>query len=39
MENFDLERFLKAQAVDYASALADISNGRKSGHWIWYIFP
>ena len=39
MENYDLERFLKAQAVDYASALADMRNGRKSGHWIWYIFP
>ena len=34
MENYDLERFLKAQAVDYASALADMRNGRKSGH-VW----
>ena len=38
-KEYDLERFLTAQAVDYADALDDIRNGRKRGHWIWYIFP
>lgn len=35
----DLERFLKAQEKDYEQALNEIKNGRKIGHWIWYIFP
>ena len=35
----DLERFLKAQEKDYEHALNEIKNGRKKGHWIWYIFP
>lgn len=37
--NTDLERFVKAQESDYATALAEIINGRKKSHWIWYIFP
>lgn len=39
VKTYDLERFLTAQAADYANALDDIRNGRKHGHWIWYIFP
>ncbi|MFD0763268.1 DUF1810 domain-containing protein [Mucilaginibacter lutimaris] len=35
----DLKRFLEAQSVDYAAALAEIRNGRKRSHWMWYIFP
>lgn len=35
----DLERFLKAQEKDYEHALNEIKNGRKTSHWIWYIFP
>ena len=35
----DLSKFLDAQQRDYAGALAEIRNGRKQGHWIWYIFP
>lgn len=35
----DLERFLKAQEKDYEHALNEIKKGRKTGHWIWYIFP
>jgi uncharacterized protein (DUF1810 family) len=37
-----LERFHQAQAahgVGYDTALAEIRRGRKSSHWIWYIFP
>ena len=36
---FDLERFVKAQQVAYEMALHEIENGKKRGHWIWYIFP
>ena len=36
---YDLDRFKKAQAEDYATALEEIKRGRKESHWIWYIFP
>ncbi len=36
---YDLGRFLKAQEKDYSTALAEIRNGEKESHWIWYIFP
>ncbi len=35
----DLERFTKAQEFIYKSALAEIKNGEKVGHWMWFIFP
>ena len=38
MEN-SLQRFINAQEKDYDTALAEISQGRKRSHWIWYIFP
>ena len=25
--------------ADYATALGEIRNGRKEGHWMWYLFP
>lgn len=34
-----LERFLEAQLTDYECALAELVEGRKQGHWIWYILP
>ena len=38
MEN-SLQRFIDAQEKDYDTAFAEISQGRKRSHWIWYIFP
>lgn len=38
-DHFNLERFLKAHATDYARALSEIQSGQKRTHWIWYIFP
>ena len=35
----DLSRFVSAQEGVYARALEEIRAGRKSSHWIWYIFP
>ena len=37
----DLERFLRAQDDHgtYDRALAELRAGRKTSHWIWYIFP
>lgn len=37
--SFNAEKFLEAQAMDYEDALREIRNGRKTSHWIWYIFP
>ncbi len=34
-----LQRFLDAQKNDYHIALSEIKNGKKQGHWMWYIFP
>ena len=34
-----LQRFIEAQRTTYQTALAEIENGRKETHWIWFIFP
>ena len=35
----DLERFVRAQAENYADAIAEIRAGSKESHWMWYVFP
>jgi len=35
----DLERFVREQDRGYDRVLAELRNGRKTGHWIWFIFP
>lgn len=39
MKDYNLQRFLDAQHGDYEQALAEVRNGRKYSHWIWYVFP
>ena len=42
MENYDLQRFITAQEQSYdgyKQALSEMQQGRKTSHWIWYIFP
>lgn len=34
-----LDRFVEAQTLAYAGALAEIRRGAKRSHWMWYIFP
>jgi len=34
-----LQHFTEAQQSDYPTALAEIKQGRKRSHWMWYIFP
>ena len=37
-----LDRFRDAQAdthSGFAAALGELEAGRKTGHWIWYVFP
>ena len=36
--NYDLDRFIQAQEYSYNIALAEIKNGFKRTHWMWYIF-
>ncbi len=38
-EEYNLHRFLTAQAPTYHTVLAELQAGRKSSHWIWFIFP
>jgi uncharacterized protein (DUF1810 family) len=35
----DLNRFVEAQAGTYETALAELANGRKRTHWMWFVFP
>lgn len=35
----ELNRFVTAQEKDYPTALAEIRQGKKRSHWMWYIFP
>lgn len=35
----DLSRFLTAQEGTFAQALAELTAGKKTGHWIWWVFP
>jgi uncharacterized protein (DUF1810 family) len=36
---YDLQRFVDAQDEDYEQVCAELRNGQKTGHWIWFIFP
>jgi hypothetical protein len=36
---YNLSRFVRAQEDDYEQALAEIRDGRKCSHWMWFIFP
>ena len=36
---YHLIRFVEAQRTTYAVALAELRRGRKSSHWIWFVFP
>jgi uncharacterized protein (DUF1810 family) len=37
----DLERFVRAQDEQqtYRQAVAELRRGRKTSHWMWFIFP
>jgi uncharacterized protein (DUF1810 family) len=38
---YDLERFVTAQDSHgtYDDAVAELRNGRKISHWMWFVFP
>lgn len=34
-----LDRFVDAQAGVWAQVLAELKAGRKTSHWMWFVFP
>lgn len=38
-DDFNLERFVLAQRNVYSQVLSEIIRGRKTSHWMWFIFP
>jgi uncharacterized protein (DUF1810 family) len=36
---FDLQRFIDAQNPIYADVCDELRRGRKTSHWMWFIFP
>ena len=36
---FHLVRFVTAQAGTYDSAMEELRRGRKTSHWMWFVFP
>ena len=35
----DLQRFVDAQNPVFAQVCAELRRGRKTGHWMWFVFP
>ena len=40
-DRYRLHRFVRAQdgADSYERALSELQAGRKTGHWMWFVFP
>jgi uncharacterized protein (DUF1810 family) len=40
-DRYDLERFVAAQDAGgtYDHAVAELRRGRKTSHWMWFVFP
>ncbi len=36
---FELHRFLTAQDLVYGRVLDELRAGRKTSHWMWFVFP
>ena len=36
---FNLQRFVEAQASMYSQVCEELRRRRKTGHWMWFIFP
>jgi len=36
---YNLQRFVDAQDPVYTRVLGELHRGRKTTHWMWYIFP
>src|SRR5687768_8547730 len=38
-DRYELKRFVDAQASVYERVCDELKAGRKSSHWMWFIFP
>ena len=40
-DSYGLDRFVAAQdaANTYAQAVEELRRGRKTSHWMWFVFP
>jgi len=36
---YELDRFVAAQAAVWPEVVAELSEGRKTSHWMWFVFP
>jgi len=36
---YNLHRFVNAQNPVYDQVCSELRNGRKTSHWMWFIFP
>ncbi len=36
---YDLQRFVDAQAPVYGRVVDELRRGRKTSHWMWFVFP
>ncbi len=36
---YNLRRFVAAQEPVYGQVCAELSQGRKTSHWMWFVFP
>ena len=36
---YDLQRFVAAQEQTYDRAAEELRRGRKTSHWMWFVFP
>lgn len=39
MKDYRIDHFERAQEHVIEQAIKEIRSGKKTGHWIWYIFP
>ena len=39
IDPFNLHRFVAAQCGNWETARSELSAGRKTSHWMWYVFP
>ncbi|KAA0595258.1 uncharacterized protein (DUF1810 family) [Azospirillum lipoferum] len=39
VDSFDLQRFVTAQDPVFTTVLAELRDGRKRSHWMWFVFP
>jgi uncharacterized protein (DUF1810 family) len=37
--NYELQRFVDAQRDVYDAVESELRSGRKTSHWMWFIFP